>query len=121
MARSACQRLAVGFYSAASLGPDAFDVTTRPQSTGRGASGTYPPPARLLIFQCKAGQGRAGSTPPSAPLRGHSSPVLAMLAMLGPKEGLRVAVRGSGPPSAEVEPSRSPALPIAISNRADPS
>jgi hypothetical protein len=75
--------------------------------------------ARLLKAQCKAGQGRAGSTPPSAPLRGRSSPVLAMLAMLGAKKRLRVAARGSGPPSAEVEPSRSPAFLIAISNHAE--
>ena len=32
---------------------------------------------------------------------------------------LRVAARGSGPPCAEVEPSRSPAFPLPISNRAD--
>ena len=48
--------------------------------------------ARLLISKCKAGQGRAGSTPPSAPLRGRSSPVLAMLAMLAAEEA---AARGS--------------------------
>ena len=30
-----------------------------------------------------------------------------------------MAVRGSGPPCAEVEPSRSPAFPLPISNRAD--
>jgi hypothetical protein len=42
-----------------------------------------------------------------------------MLAMLGAKKRLRVAARGSGPPSAEVEPSRSPAFPIAISNHAE--
>ncbi len=75
--------------------------------------------ARLLISECKAGRGRAGSTPPSAPLRGRSGPVLAMLAMLGAKKRLRVAARGSGPPYAEVEPSRGPAFPIAISNHAE--
>jgi len=48
--------------------------------------------ARLLISKYKAGQGRAGSTPPSAPLRGRSSPVLAMLAMLAAEEA---AARGS--------------------------
>ena len=42
-----------------------------------------------------------------------------MLAMLGAKKRLRVAARGSGPPYAEVEPSRSPAFPLLISNRAD--
>jgi hypothetical protein len=42
-----------------------------------------------------------------------------MLAMLGAKKRLRVAARGSGPPYAEVEPSRGPAFPIAISNHAE--
>ena len=46
--------------------------------------------ARLLILHCNAGQGRAGSTPPAAPrMRGRSSPLLAMLAMLGRKRPAR--------------------------------
>jgi hypothetical protein len=56
-----------------------------------------------LPSHCHAGQGRTGSTPPSAPreARGRSSPVLAMLAMLGaeaaPARGcacLRSSLRG---------------------------
>jgi hypothetical protein len=53
--------------------------------------------ARLLIFHRQAGHGRAGSTPPSAPMRGRSSLVLAMLAMLGLKKAcawLRSSLRG---------------------------
>jgi hypothetical protein len=43
--------------------------------------------APALPFHDHAGHVRAGSTPPSAPReeRGRSSPVLAMLAMLGPE------------------------------------
>ena len=50
----------------------------------------------------------------AAPVR--SSPCSPCSAL---KKRLRVAARGSGPPYAEVEPSRSPAFPLLISNRAD--
>jgi hypothetical protein len=68
--------------------------------------------ARLLIFHRNAGQGRAGSTPPCG--RRSRRPLGPVLAMLGAEEA---PARGSGPPCAEVEPSRSPAFPLPISNR----
>ena len=75
---------------------------------------------RLLIFYRNAGQFVPVQPRPAAPLkRGRSvrsSPCSPCSAL---KKRLRVAARGSGPPCAEVEPSRSPAFPLPISNRAD--
>jgi len=98
-----------------------------------------PQPARLLIFNFNAGQGRAGSTPPAAPrcawLR-HAT-----YGRAGPRHPQSQAnARGSIAPNipdpslaalrlphpgparlyaSGVEPARGPAFPLLISNRAD--
>jgi hypothetical protein len=111
------------------------------QQKNHGQAASRPTPARLLIFHSNAGQGRAGSTPPAAPrcarLRhatyGRAGPRHPQSSKLDPRRTIPpnipdplplAALRLPQPDPARlhasgVEPTRGPAFPLLISNRAD--